>query len=69
MSYPVVKGTFSVERLVHFQCGYCHRWWSVSGGDETKQWSCPFCRGRQSFVEATSVIEFASTAKEVSVSA
>lgn len=34
----------SVENLVHFNCPYCQKWWSVGDApEEKKDWSCPWC--------------------------
>lgn len=35
---------YSIERLVHFQCDECHKWWSVGDPEEGKEeWWCPWC--------------------------
>lgn len=46
-------GKVSVERLAHFQCGECRRWWSVgdipaghkglSYSGSRRVWFCPWC--------------------------
>ena len=36
-----IKVKISVERLVHFNCGYCDKWWSVGDAPEDKtEWFC-----------------------------
>ncbi len=37
---------FSVERLVHFQCEVCDRWWSIGDAPERDHWFCPWCGAR-----------------------
>lgn len=46
-------GVRSVERLSHFNCARCHKWWSV--GDAPKDrtvWFCPWCGKEQEFGDA-----------------
>lgn len=38
----------SVERLYHFRCGSCDRWWSIGDADVTKTvWYCAWCGEKQ----------------------
>lgn len=38
------KGQYSVERLVHFICPSCKKWWSISDPPKGRSgWSCPWC--------------------------
>lgn len=38
----------SVERLYHFRCGSCNRWWSIGDPDVTKTvWYCAWCGEKQ----------------------
>jgi len=41
--------THSIERLVHFQCGSCEKWWSIGDApiDTHSQWYCPWCGVKQ----------------------
>lgn len=40
----------STERLVHFQCVACKKWWSIGDAPKAKKkWFCPWC-GAQSTV-------------------
>jgi len=33
-----------VERLVHFSCSACKKWWSIGDAPEDKkEWFCPWC--------------------------
>ena len=45
----IIQGKISIEKLSHFQCGECNKWWSI--GDATKQtkWFCPWCGKEQVF--------------------
>jgi hypothetical protein len=33
----------SIERLVHFRCGACRKWWSIADAPEQDYWYCPWC--------------------------
>ncbi|MBI5466355.1 MAG: hypothetical protein HY974_03640 [Candidatus Kerfeldbacteria bacterium] len=45
-----VRGKQVIERLVHFNCGLCHRWWSVASAPAAKRhWFCPWCGVEQPF--------------------
>ncbi|QQR82580.1 hypothetical protein IPJ70_00485 [Candidatus Campbellbacteria bacterium] len=49
------SGFRSVERLSHFRCGACNKWWSI--GDAPlgkKEWHCPWCGERQVMERAKS---------------
>lgn len=38
----------SVERLYHFRCAHCNRWWSIGDADVTKTvWYCAWCGEKQ----------------------
>lgn len=41
---------FSIERLIHFQCDSCSKWWSIGDApiDYKKEWYCPWCGIKQS---------------------
>ena len=41
IGYSKVKQ--SVERLVHFQCGDCDKWWTIGDAPERSLWYCPWC--------------------------
>lgn len=45
------NGTYSVERLVHFQCGSCKKWWSIGDAPDRDYWYCPWCGARQWVIE------------------
>ena len=41
---PEVMHRYSVELLVHFQCGECKQWWTIGDWDKTKEeLFCPAC--------------------------
>ncbi|RMG97361.1 MAG: hypothetical protein D6706_08640 [Chloroflexi bacterium] len=43
-----VTGSCSVERLVHFRCGACRRWWSIGDAPPDRtDWYCPWCGQKQ----------------------
>jgi hypothetical protein len=34
----------SVERLHHFRCPGCDRWWTIGDApDDRSRWCCPWC--------------------------
>jgi len=35
----------SLEKLIHFQCDHCEKWWSIGDApiEEKKEWFCPWC--------------------------
>lgn len=45
----------SLERLFHFRCVCCSRWWSIGDAPETKEdgWYCPWCGHHHAQVEET----------------
>lgn len=36
---------YSIEKLVHFNCPFCSKWWSISDAPITTKsdWHCPWC--------------------------
>ncbi|HEX8993629.1 MAG TPA: hypothetical protein VF803_00055 [Candidatus Paceibacterota bacterium] len=53
MSDDQEKNHRSVERLHHFRCKTCDKWWSVGDAPEDKHaWFCPWC-GVEGEYEAT----------------
>jgi rubrerythrin len=45
-----MRGERSVEKLSHFRCGVCSKWWSVGDAPiSKKEWFCPWCGSRQKF--------------------
>lgn len=45
------QGSRVIERLNHFRCGSCRKWWSIGDAPKGKRsWFCPWCGLRQSFV-------------------
>ncbi|MCR4274826.1 MAG: hypothetical protein NUW02_02135 [Candidatus Campbellbacteria bacterium] len=54
------QGLRSVERLSHFRCGVCNKWWSVGDAPTTKkEWHCPWC-GTKQVMKNTSRLKVAS---------
>lgn len=43
------KGQYSIERLVHFQCGACFKYWAVGDPEARSVWFCTWCGVEQSF--------------------
>lgn len=35
--------TYSIERLVHFQCEACQKWWSIGDAPLMRGYYCPWC--------------------------
>jgi len=34
----------SIEKISHFQCGYCKKWWTIGDAlEKKKKWFCPWC--------------------------
>jgi Zn finger protein HypA/HybF involved in hydrogenase expression len=33
----------SVEKLAHFQCSDCNKWWTIKDAPEQANWFCPWC--------------------------
>ncbi len=50
--YKVI-GSKSMEKLVHFQCGSCKKWWTIADAPTREEWYCPWCATKQSFVDKT----------------
>lgn len=42
------NGKKSIERLHHFNCGKCKKWWSIGDAPVDKRdWFCPWCGEKQ----------------------
>ncbi len=37
------NSTRSLEKLSHFRCGHCDKWWSIADAPARKKWWCPWC--------------------------
>jgi hypothetical protein len=38
------KSSVSIEKLSHFRCGHCNKWWSIADAPtKKKEWWCPWC--------------------------
>ena len=46
-------GTKSTEKLVHFRCRSCAKWWTIADAPARDEWHCPWCGNKQSFVDKT----------------
>jgi hypothetical protein len=47
-----INGSVSIEKLHHFRCGACNKWWSIGDPQiiETvlkREWFCPWCGLKQ----------------------
>lgn len=40
--------TVSIERLAHFQCADCQKWWSIGDAPLDRNYYCPWCGGLNS---------------------
>lgn len=39
-----LPGNKSIEHLSHFNCPYCHKWFSIGDAPlDRKEWTCPWC--------------------------
>lgn len=50
------KGTITLEKVYHFRCRACDRWWSIAdapGNPGEREWWCPWCGERQPFDDKT----------------
>ena len=44
MSQKVTKNKRVIEKLHHFICGECKKWWSIGDAPAKKNlWYCPWC--------------------------
>ena len=48
-----IIGTKSIERLAHFRCSECSKWWSVGDAPQRDEWYCPWCGFKQTFIDKT----------------
>jgi rubrerythrin len=46
-------GTKSIERLAHFRCKACAKWWSIGDAPTRDEWHCPWCGLKQRFADKT----------------
>ena len=43
-----IIGKKSTEKLTHFQCGVCRKWWTIGDAPLKKDnWFCPWCGSAQ----------------------
>lgn len=38
-----MKAIVSTEKLIHFQCGLCKKWWTIADALLPSQYYCPWC--------------------------
>jgi len=44
------------EKLFHFNCGDCMKWWTIGDADEKRDfWYCPWCGKKQKVFKNTDV--------------
>lgn len=51
-----MNGSVSLEKMYHFRCAACARWWSIAdapGNPAEREWFCPWCGKSQGFVDKT----------------
>jgi DNA-directed RNA polymerase subunit RPC12/RpoP len=39
-----MKHSVSYERLAHYKCGKCRKWWTIGDARNIRNVSCPHCR-------------------------
>lgn len=52
----MTDGTVSLEKMFHFRCRACNRWWSIAdapGNPAEREWYCPWCGTQQSVADKT----------------
>lgn len=43
----------TIERLSHFSCSVCQKWWTIGDAPEEKSdWYCPWCGEKNIYGEA-----------------
>jgi len=47
-----VVGKKSIEKLTHFKCGVCTKWWAIGDAPRQPTWFCPWCGVKQHFKPA-----------------
>jgi rRNA maturation endonuclease Nob1 len=50
------EGTVSLEKMYHFRCVACTRWWSIADAPGTpteREWYCPWCGLKQAVADKT----------------
>ncbi|MFH0890517.1 MAG: hypothetical protein V1856_00615 [Candidatus Liptonbacteria bacterium] len=45
-----LAGRISLEKISHFRCGKCNRWWSVADAPRRETWFCPWCGVKQKII-------------------
>lgn len=43
--------TYSVEKLIHYSCGNCLKWWSIGDGPINAELICPNCGFKANIIE------------------
>jgi len=47
-----IVGQQSTERLSHFVCGQCRKYWAIGDAPSTRRkWFCPWCGAKQEMIE------------------
>ena len=37
----------SIEKLFHFSCEFCNKWWTIGDAEPERQYFCPWCGKEQ----------------------
>lgn len=46
------KALFFNEKIRHFTCGACDKWWAIGDAPEKRnKWFCPWCGEMQTFAK------------------
>lgn len=49
-----MRHLYSVERLIHYQCGKCSAWWSIGDGPTDEELTCVKCGHKAACLEGES---------------
>ncbi len=52
------QGKVSDEKLRHFECFGCKKWWSIGDAPKKSSWFCPWCGVKQGFKKVKKVIKY-----------
>lgn len=60
------KHSYSIERLHHFNCSHCSKWWAIGDYETTHTLTCPYCATTSELKELESTLNaYLNMAKQV----